>query len=67
MEKARQYAQIDQLLLERHSLRSIAWATGVARNTVAKRVKKSAATDPAVATAAAGKNATQALGSVGAR
>ena len=43
VEKARQYAQVDQLLAERNSLRSIARATGVARNTIAKRVKKSVA------------------------
>ena len=42
VEKARQYAQVDQLLLERNSLRSIVRLTGVARNTIAKRVKKSA-------------------------
>ena len=40
VEKARQYALVDQLLLKRNSLRSIARATGVARNTIAKRVKK---------------------------
>ena len=43
VEKARQYAQVDQLLTERNSLRSIARATGVARNTIANRVKKSVA------------------------
>ena len=31
VEKARQYAQVDQLLLERTSLRSIVRLTGVAR------------------------------------
>ena len=66
VEIARQYAQVDQLLLERNSLRSIARATGVARNT-AKRVKKSAAASPVVAPAAAEKSATQARGSVGTR
>jgi IS1 family transposase len=40
VEKARQYAQGDQLLLERNSLRRIVRPTGVARNTMAKRVKK---------------------------
>jgi len=34
---------VDQLLLERNSLRSIACATGVVRNTITKRVKKAAA------------------------
>ncbi len=63
VEKARQYAQVDQLLLERNSLRSIARATGVARNTIARRVKKSGATGPALAPAPTKKGATQALGS----
>ena len=45
VEIARQYAQVDQLLLERNSLRSIARATGVARNT-AKRVKKKRSGQP---------------------
>ena len=67
VEKARQYALVDQLLLERNSLRSIARATGVARNTIAKRVKKSAAASPVVTPAAAEKSATQALGSLGTR
>ena len=63
VEKARQYAQVDQLLLKRNSLRSIARATGVARNTIAKRIKKSAAASPIVAPTAAEKSAMQALGS----
>ena len=67
VEKARQYAQVDQLLLERNSLRSIARATGVARNTIANRVKKSAAAGPAVAPTAAEKGAEEAMGSLGAR
>ena len=67
VEKARQYAQVDQLLLERNSLRSIARATGVARNTIAKRVKRSAAASPVVTPAAAEKSATQALGGIGTR
>ena len=56
VEKARQYAQVDQLLAERNSLRSIARATGVARNTIAKRVKKSVAagSGPAPSPARAG-------------
>ena len=41
VEKARQYVQFGQSLAERNSLRSIARATGVARNTIAKWVKKS--------------------------
>lgn len=36
IEKTRQYAQMDQLLLERNSLRSISRATSVARNTIAQ-------------------------------
>ena len=48
MEKARQYAQVDQLLAERNSLRSIARAMGVARNTIAKRVKKALRPAPAL-------------------
>ena len=38
--KAVQYAQVDALLVKRNSQRSIARATGVARMTIAKRVKK---------------------------
>lgn len=47
--KAAQYAQVEKLLLERNSQRSIVRATGVARMTVAKLAKKStssAATTP---------------------
>ena len=39
--KAAQYAQVEVLLVERNSQRSIARVTGVARMTVAKRLKKS--------------------------
>ena len=39
--KAAQYAQVDALLVERNSQRSIARVTGVARMTIAKRLKKS--------------------------
>ena len=39
--KAAQYAQVEKLLLERNSQRSIVRATGVARMTVAKLAKKS--------------------------
>ncbi len=62
VEKTRQYAQVDQLLLERNSLRSIARATGVARNTIAKRVKKSAAASAPASPVAAEKGAMQELG-----
>ena len=39
--KAAQYAQVDQLLAERNSQRSIVRATGVSRRTIAGRLKKS--------------------------
>ncbi len=39
--KAAQYAQVEKLLVERTSQRSIVRATGVARMTVAKLAKKS--------------------------
>ncbi|MFD1470828.1 hypothetical protein ACFQ48_21580 [Hymenobacter caeli] len=61
-EKARQYAQVDQLLLERNSLRSIARATGGARNTIAKRVKKSRGAGPAAASPAPEEGAKEVLG-----
>ena len=38
--KAAQYVQVDALLSERNSQRSIVRLTGVARMTVAKRIKK---------------------------
>ena len=44
--KAAQYAQVDALLVKRDSQRSIAHATGVARMSIAKRVKKAAAPSP---------------------
>ena len=54
--KAAQYAQVDVLLVERNSQRSIARATGVARMTIATRVKKSGSplANPAAATAEKG-------------
>ena len=67
VEKARRYAQVDQLLLERNSLRSIARATGVARNTIAKRVKKSRDAGPAAAPPAAQKGSEEAVGGPGTR
>ena len=39
--KAAQYAQVDKLLVERNSQRSIARVTGVARMSIARRLKKS--------------------------
>ena len=44
--KAAQYAQVAALLSERNSPRSIARLTGVARVTIAKRIKKAAAPSP---------------------
>ena len=44
--KAVRYAQVDQLLLERNSQRSIVRVTGVSRMTVAGRVKKASAAPP---------------------
>ena len=41
--KAAQYAQADALLGERNSQRRIVRATGVARTTIAKRLKKASA------------------------
>ena len=41
--KAAQYAQVEALLTERNSQRSIVRATGVARMTIAKLIKKSGA------------------------
>lgn len=41
LRKAPLLAQVDALLLERNSQRSIARITGIARMTIAKRVKKS--------------------------
>ncbi|AMJ67819.1 transposase-like zinc-binding domain-containing protein [Hymenobacter sp. PAMC 26628] len=38
--KAAQYAQVDKLLEERNSQRSIVRATGVSRMTIASRIKK---------------------------
>ena len=42
------YAQVDALPVKRNSQRSIARATGVARMTITKRVKKAAAPSPAL-------------------
>ena len=44
--KAVQYAQVDNLLGERNSQRSIVRATGVARMTIAKQLKKAQASSP---------------------
>ena len=60
--KAAQYEQVDRLLGERNSQRSIVRATGVSRMSVAKRIKKSTGQQPAVAPPAAEKSAEKALG-----
>lgn len=64
--KAVQYEQVDKLLGERNSQRSIVRATGVARMTVAKLVKKSAGQQPALAASAPEKSPEKALGGSGA-
>ena len=61
--KAAQYAQVDALLGERNSQRSIERATGVARMTIAKRLKKSVGACLAAAPAAPEKGPKEALGS----
>ncbi len=61
--KAAQYAQVDALLSERNSQRSIARLTGVARVTIAKRIKKSGAPLATPAPEALGKGPAQTLGS----
>ena len=57
-ERAVRYAQVEKLLAERNSQRSIVRVTGVARMTVAKLAKKSAAAKPALAALAAEKSPT---------
>ena len=44
--KAAQYAQVEALLVERNAQPSIARITGVARMTIARQLKKAAATSP---------------------
>ena len=61
--KAAQYAQVDALLSERNSQRSIVRLTGVARVTIAKRIKKSGAPLATPAAAALGHSPAQAVGS----
>lgn len=55
--KAAQYTQVEKLLLERNSQRSIVRATGVSRMTVAKLAKKSADRAPATPQAESASNA----------
>ncbi|WP_375417098.1 hypothetical protein [uncultured Hymenobacter sp.] len=61
--KAAQYAQVEKLLVERNSQRSIVRATGVARVTVAKLVKKSAGSFAPAAPTAAEEDPEKTLGS----
>lgn len=60
--KAAQYAQVDKLLLERNSQRSIVRVTGLARMTVAGRIKKSLVGRAAAAPFAAETSAKKAVG-----
>ena len=64
--RAARYAQVEKLLAERNSQRSIGRVTGVARMTVAKLAKKSAIGQPPAAAPAAEKGATPAMGGAGA-
>ncbi|MEL5996325.1 hypothetical protein [Hymenobacter segetis] len=60
---AARYAQVEKLLAERNSQRSIVRATGVSRMTVANLAKKSAISQPTAAAPAAEISPAQALGS----
>lgn len=60
--RAAQVAQVEKLLVERNSQRSIARATGMARMTIAKLIKKSPGRFAPAAAPAAEKRAAQALG-----
>ena len=60
--RALRYAQVEQLLVERNSQRSIVRVTGVARMTVAKLLKKGAGRQPALASPAAEKGPTPGMG-----
>lgn len=62
-ERAARYAQVEQLLAERNSQRSIVRVTGVSRMSVAKLAKKSTGGMPAAAAPAAEKGATPPVGS----
>jgi transposase-like protein len=63
--KAAQYARVDALLVERNSQRSIARATGVARVTIAKRLKKSGDAITRLAPVTPEKGPTPRVGSAG--
>ena len=61
--KAAQYAQVEALLVERNSQRSIARVTGVACMTVARRLKKSGGRPVVPAAVTPEKGATRGMGS----
>ena len=65
--KAGQYAQVDRLLAERNSQRSIVRATGVARVTIARRLKKSGDSFAPAAATAAKERGQKALAGAGTR
>ena len=65
--RAARYAQVEQLLVERNSQRSIVRATGVSRMTVAKLAKKSAAARSGAAALAVQKGPMPGVGSTGTR
>ena len=65
--KAAQYAHVDALLSERNSQRSIARLTGVARVTIAKRIKKSGGSLAAPSAPPLGQRPAQAVESAGTR
>ena len=60
--RAVRYAQVDKLAVERNSQRSIARVTGVARMTIAGRLKKSLDRAATLAASAAQAGPTQAMG-----
>ena len=63
--KAVQYAQVEQLLVARHSQRSIERATGVARMTIARLLKKSGRRPAPAPEATAEKGGAHALAGAG--
>ena len=65
--KAAQYVQVDTLLVERNAQRRIVRATGVARMTIAKRLKKCGSALASVVPAAPEKGLKEALGGPGTR
>ena len=65
--QAVRYARVDKLLAERNSQRSIVRATGVARVTIARRLKKSVDSFAPAATTATEKGGQKALAGAGTR